>query len=178
MRTEKAEKRLQAGKYYITPQSEPEHSPVDNKPYWEVAGFRIWGGPKARVRRRFDTWPGADEKLRGFEEGDAEWLKNNRQVATPAVIVSKKLDESRLAEAERAVTLLPLDESHKPDSRDRLDEGIAFALTQGWNPIAGDATVNEVITKVRAWIKKRHALPWENEESTGGWVALPQQMCS
>ncbi len=164
MRTEKAEKRLQAGEYYITPQSEPEHSPVDNKPYWEVAGFRIWGGPKARVRRRFDTWPGADEKLRGFEEGDAEWLKNNRQVATPAVIVSKKLDESRLAEAERAVTLLPLDESHKPDSRYRLDEGIAFALTQGWNPIAGDATVNEVITKVRAWIKKRHALPWENEE--------------
>ena len=129
MRTENPKRRLQAGEYYITPESEPERSPVDNKPYWEVVGFRIWGGRKARMRLRFDIWRGADEKLRGYENGDAEWLRSNKEVATPAVIVSRKLDESRLAEAERAVALLPLDESNNLDRRWRLDDGIAFALT-------------------------------------------------
>lgn len=164
MRTENPKRRLQAGEYYITPESEPERSPVDNKPYWEVVGFRIWGGRKARMRLRFDIWRGADEKLRGYENGDAEWLRSNKEVATPAVIVSRKLDESRLAEAERAVALLPLDESNNLDRRWRLDDGIAFALTYGWNAIAGDATVKEVIQETRAWLKKRNALPWQNED--------------
>ncbi|HUD46788.1 MAG TPA: hypothetical protein VMR33_08155 [Candidatus Baltobacteraceae bacterium] len=164
MRTENPKKRLEPGEYYVTPQSKPEHSPVDKKPYWELVGCRIWGGPQARVRLRWDTWTASDEKLRGFEAGDAEWLTTNKQVATPSVIVSKKLNESRLAEAERAVARLPQDESKNPDSRYQLDDGITFALVCGWNPKAGNTKIEDVIREMRIWLKKRTELSWKNED--------------
>jgi hypothetical protein len=169
MRTEDPEMRCAPGEYYITPQSKPEHSPADNKPYFEVDGWRIWGGPKARVRLRKDNWIAADLKLRLFEDGDNTWLKTHQQKATPAVVVSKRLDDGRLAEAERAVARLPLDKDNIPDGAYKLDEGIKFALDHGWDPAMANVMINDVCKDVRASVKRRSELPWNNK----GHLARP-----
>jgi hypothetical protein len=83
LRTENPKKWLEPGEYYITPQSKPEHSPVDKKPYCDLVGCRIWGGPKARVRLRWDTWTASDEKLRIWfkKRTELSW-KNEDHLAT------------------------------------------------------------------------------------------------
>lgn len=162
MRTENPSKRLARGEYFITPFNSPIISPKDKKRIWEVNGIRAWGVKSGRVRRSLPTWQAADELVQQMEEADREWLKTHEQMIIPAVIVSRRLSAIRLAEAERAVALLPRDANHEPDSRYRLDEMVAYGLQSGVDPITLTTPVKIVAMEVLAWIKGRPLLPWNH----------------
>lgn len=162
MRTEDKNKRCARGEYYITPQGKPEFSPADKKPFWEVHGHTLWG---KRIRQRHDSWTAADLRVRELEDADGKWLTENKQFEQPAIIVSKVLDEMRLAQATRAIALLPLDHLKRADSRYLLDEGIEFALQAGWSPVHGNDTIQKLSDGYQELLKKRNKLKWQDQDS-------------
>lgn len=94
--------RRNRGEYYITPASQPKYD--DAGPYWIIDGITLWGDRIRLVRREYE----AVRLLRNeYEDADKKYKKDNKKEEMPAVIVSKVLDEVRLAEATRAIALLP-----------------------------------------------------------------------
>lgn len=165
MRTSDPNKRLVRGEYYIDPWDKPQISPRDKKPSWWVEGFRAWEGANSRVRRRRDTYAAAEKFLQELEEGDALYLETHKSVSNPAVVVSKRLDETRLKEAERAVALVPRDSNNDPDPRCKIDDAVSFALKCGWDPITGSALVSSLLPDLEGDLRARNKLEWKDKRN-------------
>ena len=149
------------GVYTLTPKNAPFYTPKTKAPYWKLKGWTIWGD---RVRIRYELWEAGNTAQRQYEDADKEWLKSHKTPNQPVIIVSNSLDAVRLAEATRAVALLPRDpETDLPDRLATLDDGIAIALQSGWNPRASAATVNDLSDDFVNHITARNSLTWNDE---------------
>jgi len=149
------------GVYTLTPKNAPFYTAKTKAPYWKLKGWTIWGD---RVRIRYELWEAGNTAQRQYEDADKEWLKSHKKPNQPVIIVSNSLDAVRLAEATRAVALLPRDpETDLPDRLATLDDGIAIALQSGWNPRASAATVNDLSDDFVKRITARNSLTWNDE---------------